>query len=137
MPTLTPVQALPTVRDLPCEEWDRLLGFEPFASQGLPPPETSRIIVAEVASAAGPQIVAYWGLFFALHAEPLWIHPDYRRRPGLVRRLWTGMLDTMRSLNASTAFACVFDENVPTQRLAGKAEFTKLPGSLYYFTRKD
>lgn len=120
---------LPTVRELPPEEWAKVAHLEPFASQGLPAPEHSRIIVAEQEGT----IVAYWGAFSAIHVEPLWVHPDHRRRPGLVRRLWSGVVSTLQSAGVRTAFACIADvdaaQNVP---LALRQGFQRIPGDLYF-----
>ena len=78
-------------------------------------------------------IVAYWGIFTAIHIEPLWIHPDYRSRAGLVRRLWTEVTATLQAANVRTAFACIADvdaaKNVP---LALRHGFTRIQGDLYF-----
>jgi ribosomal protein S18 acetylase RimI-like enzyme len=117
------------VRDLPAEEWEKLRAFEPWATQGLPSEEHSRIIVAE----QGGAIIAYWGIFTAIHVEPLWIHPDHRRRPGLVRRLWGSVVATLQGAGIRTAFACIADadaaQNVP---LALRRGFERMPGDLYF-----
>lgn len=123
---LTP---LPTVRELPPEEWAKVSHLEPFASQGLPAPEHSRIIVAEQEGT----IVAYWGAFSAVHLEPLWVHPDHRKRAGLVRRLWNEVVATVRDAGVRTAFACIADvdaaQNVP---LALRHGFQRVQGDLYF-----
>lgn len=119
---------LPTVRLLPPEEYPRLLPFPSFAG-GLPNPDTSRILVAEL----NGEIVGFWGLFAAVHAEPLWIHPDHRSRPGLIRRLWTALTNEMRETNTEIAFACIADtdaaKNVP---LALRQGFERYAGDLYF-----
>lgn len=126
--------SLPTVRELPWEEWGKVAHLEPFASQGLPAPEHSRIIVAEQEGT----IVAYWGLFSAIHVEPLWIHPDHRKRPGLVRRLWLAVVETLRGAGVRTAFACIADvdaaQNVP---LALRHGFVRIQGDLYFVQIKE
>lgn len=123
--TPTPI---PTLRVLPDEDYPRLLAFEPFATGGLPSPAVSRILVAEL----GGDIVGFWGLFNAVHVEPLWIHPDHRSRPGLIRRLWTAVQSELRAAGVFTAFACIADrdaaQNVP---LALRQGFERVPGDLY------
>ncbi len=123
-----PTPTLPTVRLLTGEEYQRLLSFEPFQSGGLPSPEVSRILVAELDGA----IVGFWGLFNAVHVEPLWIAEEHRKRPGLVRRLWSAVADQLRSVGVYTAFACIADrdaaQNVP---LAMRLGFERVQGDLY------
>lgn len=109
-----------------------MLAFQPFDTQGLPPPETTRIIVAEL-DGPGTPIIAYWCVFTAIHVEPVWIHPDHRGRAGLVRALWR----TIRGvLNGQSAFACIFDADAPRSApLARKLGMEKLPGDLYFLSR--
>ncbi len=132
------VGVLPIIRELPPEEWSRLLAFQPFDTQGLPPTPTSRIMVAEVGGPGGA-IVGYWGIFMAIHIEPLWIAPEYRKRPGVVRRMWRGIQSLLADLGADTAFACIFEADAPNKPLAQKLGFVEAPGKLYFirFPRKD
>lgn len=124
-------ELMPEVRELPPEEWDRLTPFPPFDG-GLPNPEHSRIIVAELGGPGGA-LVAFWGMFSAVHVEPLWIHPDHRKRPGLIRRLWLTVRQTLLDLGIHTAFAAIADrdaaQNVP---LAMRIGFDRFSGDLYF-----
>lgn len=141
LPALTPPRAaggpLPPVRELPPEEWERLLPFPPFDVGGLPAPEYNRIIVAELGGPGG-EIVAYWMVLTCVHTEPVWIHPEHRSRPGLIRRLWGGVRDILREANVTIAFACITDadavRNVP---LAMRLGFEKLAGDLFYIRVGD
>lgn len=121
---------LPATRDLPPEDWHRLATFWPF-TDGLPDPRFSRIIVAEVGGPGG-EIRAFWTVMTCVHVEPVWIHPDDRKRPGLVRRLWTAVHTLLLDLDVRVAFACILDkdaaQNVP---LALRLGFQKLRGDLY------
>lgn len=73
-----------TTRILPPEEWSRLDGTE--AGPALPylDPLESRIIVVE----DGARIVGCWAVLRLVHVEGLWIDPDYRKHPGVARRLF-------------------------------------------------
>jgi hypothetical protein len=121
--------ALPVCRVLPEAEYHRLLSHEPFASGGLPNPAYNRIIVAEV----GTEIVACWMVLTCVHVEPLWIHPEHRKRPGLIRRLWTAVAGVLQESHVLVAFGCITDadaaQNVP---LALRLGFEKVAGDLYY-----
>lgn len=127
-------RTVPAVRELPPEEWAKVAHLEPFLTAGLPSPEHSRIIVAEQEGV----IVAFWGLFTAVHVEPLWIREDHRQRPGLVRRLWAAVVTTLRSAQVGTAFACIADadaaRNIP---LALRHGFARVPGDLYVVRVKE
>ena len=129
MTTVTDLMA--QVRELPPEEWPRLAPYPPF-NRGLPNPEHSRIIVAELGGPGG-ELVAYWGIFTAVHVEPLWIHPDHRRRPGLIRRLWLTVRQTLLDSGVLTAFAAIADrdaaQNIP---LAMRIGFDRFAGDLYF-----
>jgi hypothetical protein len=102
-----------TLRQLPPEEWPRLLAFEPFTSTGLPSPDHWRVIVAERAGV----IVAFNCLFEAIHMEPLWVAPEYRGRPHefyeLLTRLWGATKSVLQDAQVPYVFACVNDESLP------------------------
>jgi hypothetical protein len=121
---------LPHVRVLPGEEYERLRVFPPFAG-GLPNPDFTRIIVAELGGPGG-ELVAVWSLIQAIHAEPMWVREDHRKRAGLIRRLWTSVWSELQAVGALMAFAIVADQdaaaNVP---LVLRLGFEKLPADLY------
>ena len=123
---------LPLVRDLPADDWHRLATLEPFATGGLPNPAFNRILVAEVGGPGG-EVVGYWMVLTCVHAEPIWIKDEHRKRPGLIRRLWGAVWQVLQENDVQIAFACITDKdaasNVP---LAMRLGFEKVPGDLYY-----
>jgi hypothetical protein len=122
--------ALPVVRDLTGAEFYLVEHLEPFASGGLPNPDLNRIIVAE-AGGPGGEIVAFWMLATQVHVEPLWIHPDYQKRPGVARRLWGAVWANLQQAGVRLAFACIADSAAQNIPLALRAGFQKIPGDLY------
>jgi hypothetical protein len=121
-----------TVRELPSGEFPRLASVEPFDKLGFPKPETSRVVVGE--DAAG-RVVAYWCVFAAIHVEPVWIAPEHRSRPGLIRRLWEQVRSVLGASGEKIAFCNIFDEGLPVKEaMAARLGFQKLPGSLYFIT---
>jgi hypothetical protein len=125
-------QAVPVCRELPPEEWDRLREFEPFSSKGLPSADRTRILVLETPDG---RLVGWWFLFLAYHAEPLWIHPDYRRKAASVGRLVKGMQDLLVAEGCTGAFALIgdaADEVVRTQ--AARLGFERIPATVHFVT---
>lgn len=124
-------------RMLPVEEWHRLLRFTPFAQGGLPSPDATRIIVAEVGGPGG-EIRAFWTITGCVHVEPVWIHPEERKRPGLIRGLWRAVLDTLRENGVKVAFACILDRDAAANTpLVMRLGFEKLPGDLFMLLVPD
>jgi N-acetylglutamate synthase-like GNAT family acetyltransferase len=80
-----------TTRILPREEWPRLVGTE--AETVWPQlTDAARVVVVEHDGA----IVGCHLLQPVLHAECLWIHPDYRKRASVARRLWAAVQQAAR-----------------------------------------
>jgi len=122
-------EPIPTVRELPPEEWDRLLVFEPFNSKGLPSPERTRILVVENPAR---EIVGWWFLFAALHAEPLWLREDYRKA-GTTRRMIRGMQKLLVEVGAGSAFALIAENDLGhLPPIAARLGFERLPGALFW-----
>lgn len=134
--TVSEFQPTVTSRELPIEEWPKILklGLPGFDLQ-LPDPRWTRIAVVEV----GGEIVAISPVWLALHTEPIWISPEYQKRVGIVRRLWNGVrsiLDDMARLTqgglGTIAYATIYEDNaknvVPQ---AARLGFLRVPGSLY------
>lgn len=71
-------------RTLPVEEWPRLTGTDAEAVWPTLDPLRTVIVVVE----DGGVIVAHHVLLFVLHAEALWVHPDYRQTTTAGGRLW-------------------------------------------------
>jgi hypothetical protein len=119
------------VRELPVEEWSRLLEVPgPYKDNGtLPIAAHNRIIVAEIDGA----IVGYWGAFTVVHTEPVYIQPAYRQRVSVVRPLWEGMRNLLVMLQVPGTMAIILDEDAPVNLpMATKLGFQKVPGSLYF-----
>lgn len=79
------------------------------------------------------QVVAYWVAWYALHLEPLWIHPDHQKSPGVARALLGEMQSVVQATGEPAGFAVIEDENLA--QIAPYAErlgFQPAPGRLYY-----
>jgi hypothetical protein len=76
-------------RILPPEEWHRLKGTEAEAVWPYLYPKNTSIIVSEV----GDRIIATWVLMRVVHAECIWIDPEYR---GSI--VWRGIMRTAREV---------------------------------------
>lgn len=72
-----------TARVLPYEEWSKLPEYmDPVLIELTP--KTCRMCVVE----HDGEIIGRWLLYPALFAEDLWVHPDYRKRVSVGRKLW-------------------------------------------------
>ena len=112
-------------RELPTDEWWRLLGFEPWVTQGqMPPPEHWRFVVAEEEG----EIVGYCALYTAVHWEPWVIQPAHQKRPGLVRSLIRAGLDILAESQVQVAF-CLAEGD--TAALVEHFGFAPHPAHLY------
>lgn len=71
-----------TSRLLPREEWHRL---EPGIRDALAhfDPELTRVVVVEHEG----EIVGNWVVTTLVHLEGAWVHPEYRKRASVARRL--------------------------------------------------
>lgn len=78
------------------------------------------------------QIVGWWFLFAALHAEPLWVDPAYRRA-GTARRLLRAMRGLLQEIGTQSAFAIIGLKDLPQMvPLATKVGFERIPGELFF-----
>lgn len=79
------------------------------------------------------EIAAYWVAWYALHTEPLWIHPQWRRHAGVVKGIVQQMEQVILATGEPSAFCVVHDidlnEVVPYAHRLG---FYEAPGKLYY-----
>jgi hypothetical protein len=121
MPTEAPPQY--TIRQLPVEEWPRLLDY-PFGSQGLPAPELAVIFVAETEG----KIVGVWAAETMVLLDGLWTDPDHRAAL-VAGRLLGAMRSFLQSKHLLTSFTVISDPSVMV--LAHKAGFTRYPGDLW------
>lgn len=77
-------------RELPRQEWPRLEGTEAETLWPHLNPENTRVLVVEDEG----RIVGTWLMLRVVHAECMWIAPDYRGSFGVAKRLLKGMRDT-------------------------------------------
>lgn len=119
-----------TVRELSVDEWTKLASVHPYSKIGLPDIAHSRVVVG---FNTAEEIVAYWVVFEAVHVEPFWIRDDYRKRVGVLRRLWTSVLNILRDSSIPFAFAVVKDDMLPTNGdMASRLGFKEMDGKLFY-----
>lgn len=125
-----------SVRVLDPSEYHLLAYLPPFNTEGIPNFGHTTVVVMEDNEVG--RIVGYWMLFDAVHVEPLWIHEDYRKRPGVGRRLWRKVRDILVGANVPGAFAMILDHDaVPNVSMAKRLGFTKIEGELYYIRVKE
>lgn len=74
-------------RLLPPEEWSRLDGTE--AAMLVPMLNRERDMV--IAIEDGKELIGCVPVFWALHADCVWIHPDHRKKAGVARALWAAL----------------------------------------------
>ena len=111
-------------RVLPTVEWERLRPF-PFATNGLPDPELTTIVVSE--NGAG-EIVGIWAALTAVHLDGLWVHPDHHDTI-IAGQLLRTMKDTLQAYGISVSFTVIQDPAVMV--LAYKAGMIRAPGDLW------
>jgi hypothetical protein len=129
-PAAAGTPAAPVVRELPADEWPRLAALAPFDTGGLPDPLQWRIIVAEAGGPGGP-IVAYCGLWTAIHCEPTWFAPEVRHHPKLWQDLWATTRGIVEDAGGQMVFATIDDDRPDLQTLWQKFGFVRAPGRLY------
>lgn len=111
-----------TVRSLPASEWPRLSETEAKDIWQKLDPLMAKVIVVE----EDDQIIASHVLLPVWHLECLWVHPDHRKRAGVLRRLWRGMLATMQSMEISAVATAACSDDV--RRLLGHVHALPLVG---------
>lgn len=79
------------------------------------------------------KIVAYWVIWYALHVEPLWITPEYRKHPAVVGGLVRQMQQVVEETLEPAAFCVIEAENLEAVApYADRLGFQQAPGKLYY-----
>lgn len=96
-------------RILEPDEWPRLAGTEAQELWRHLDPENARIIVVENTDGT---IIATHTLMRVWHAECLWIHPAWKQRSNVLRKLWRFVQDTAISLGARTVVTTACDDRV-------------------------
>lgn len=116
-----------TIRQLPEQEWNRLLALDDDWLEKIPEPDTAAIFVQE--DDLG-DIVGYWMVLQTFHIEPMWVRPDHRG--GLVvNRLWKTMRQFLDTCSIKKAF-CMTD--IPdVQDYLGRLGFQELSSRTYMY----
>lgn len=115
------------IRELPPEELPRLRAVLEAYREGVDE-RTAKMVVAEDAHGA---IVATWGIFATVHVEPLWVAPQHRGNPGLIRGLWDAVSEILKRTSQKVSFA-VLNRESPALPLAERLSFERIDGSLYW-----
>ena len=113
-------------RILPPSEYQKLLGTELgiLVESGRIPENTEVLVVED-----GDRIVGCWSLMRYYHCEGIWIHPDYRLKPSVTRRLWTGMQDLAAMKGINVLLTGCLQRKI--QRLLERAGAVQIPGLTY------
>jgi N-acetylglutamate synthase-like GNAT family acetyltransferase len=106
-------------RILPPEEWPRLEGTEAENVWPKLNPQSARILVVE----EDGEIVATWTLLTVVHAECLWIAPEYRGSFGVTKRLLSGLREVASEWDVSKVITGSVSPHVTDliMRLGGKS----------------
>lgn len=113
-------------RTLPKAEWARLSHTHAAVPWEQLDPESTSVIVVETDEG---NIVGCHTLTYLLHAEFLWIHPDYRKRPSVARRLWDAVRVTVKRCGARGFITAAVDDEV--RELIAHVGGKQLPGEHY------
>lgn len=126
-----PAELEPTeVRLMHPAEAEGLSKVPPFSEVGLPDLGHAQVILVQGVNTGA--IYGYWMIFDTVHVEPLWVHPSYRRNPGIIRRLWNGVRAVLRAHRVPIAFGIIADADLAAnEKLATRIGFRRLPGQLF------
>lgn len=123
------------LRELKQEEMYLLANIPPFDVLG--PPQASNCSVLAMLDEEG-KVIAYWTVFAAVHVEPMWIAEHHRGNTGLVRRLWTAVLQKLKAVGCKTAFATIkYDDAMASLPPALRLGFKRYYGDLYTIEVED
>ena len=106
-------------------EWPRLAGTEAETLWPHLPASASVVVVEDEGRIVGCHV-----LMLVLHAECLWVHPDYRKRTRVAWRLWQAVKDAAKSRFGADGVqtAALSDE---VRGLLAKVGGVPLPGDHY------
>ena len=136
-PTLTRTPTTVRGFQLPMDQLHRL----PEAGGPLSEVDTSHMHRANIAAVeVDGRLVAYWPVWRAIHAEPLWVAEDWRNSPAVIRALLRELehaLDPLlQETGESVAFAIIGDADIlASGRYAMRLGFQRVPGDLFYLMR--
>lgn len=117
-----------TSRELPRSEWARLA--DTALARIVTMPEGSVVSVFVVEDEDG-RIVGCWSLMTMLHAEGLWIHPDYRARVSVGRRLLGALWARLRLIGTNGVWTAAETDDVA--RMLERIGAVAIPIRPYYW----
>lgn len=112
-----------TLRALPPSEWTDKLPELGYAY--VPPADGAMILVVEHED----KIVGSFVALNIITLEGLNVHPDYHGNPNVARRLFVGMIQSLKALGVKATCALVTKPDIAA--LATHAGFTPLEGTVY------
>lgn len=115
-----------TLRELPPQEWGRLVGTEARDLAVDPRPQGWRVLVVE--DSAG-EIIGTWAMKMLAHTEAFSIREDHQKRAGVFRLLLAGMRALLVAEGQEVAYTAAVSEEVRLLLLRYGA--TQLPGVAY------
>lgn len=118
-----------TVRELPINEWDRLLEL-PYGSLALPAPDVM-VLVAEDEG----DIVGVWSAGPIMMLEGLWVREDHRKTTKTLWKLLNGMVGRLKAFQVPFAYSIV--QTTSVLRLAEHAGFKPVEGQFIMLNLKD
>lgn len=101
----------------------------PLAEASVPEERYTHVLLAVVEDDAG-QAVAYWPVFLAAHAEPLWITPTARHNPAVGRALLQALSSALTLADAGDTPYVILDADSPHE-MAAALGCVRVPGDLY------
>lgn len=118
-----------TARVLDYEEWHKCPDYMDAVLMTMKP-GTSRICVVENEQG---EIVARWLLYPVLFAEDLWVHPDYRKRVSVGRKLWRLVHRAATELGFGHMLVTAMDDEIKTLLAHPSVKAETMPNSMYVF----
>ena len=115
-----------TTRILPKSEYDRLKGTElGILIETKTMPEQTEVVVVE----DGDTIIGCWSLMMFYHCEGVWIHPSYRMKSSVARRLWVAMQSLASKHGIRRMLTGCLDRGI--QEVLEKHGAVQIPGLTY------
>ena len=116
-----------TSRVLPVQEWDKLLAFEPYATQGLPPDEHWIITAVE----RDGRLIACSAIFDTVHWDIFQILPEEQGNPAVAKHLILASLRTLDDLGVSSVHLTLDEARTDLVGMAEHLGFVRSPLTLY------
>ena len=116
-----------TSRLLPHDEWHKLLAFEPYKTQGLPPEQGWLIVAVERDGA----LIASSAIFDAVHWDVFAIAEADQKNPAVAKRLITEAMSTIAELGINAIHLTLDPERSDLAALAQHFGFVESPLRLY------